>query len=243
MLNSLQKMMALGFLLLANSTLVACSVDTVSSKDVESEAIYQNYNADYYESSDSTRYWAQFRVGGWTGTTVQIDPPSKLQVNGLNMSGSNFLGTSYAQATPGLATTTDFTWTDKDGHVYENATTITPITLVSAPATVSVSAPYIVTLTGAPLGAGDTVDASLHQTVGNTSVTVYGVYNSGNGTVLFASSQLAQLYNGVATLDISRTHSAALADATAEGGSISGTYHLRSVGVMVNGSILVLATK
>jgi len=90
---------------LAKSLILVCMLlssagclDTVDSEDVNPRAIYQSYHVDYDEKTNETDLFATFRVGGSTGTTVRLNSPSELRVNGRRIDHYTFLGTPMCQS-------------------------------------------------------------------------------------------------------------------------------------------------
>ena len=142
----------------------ACSIDTVSSKDVKADAVHQSYSLTYSESENSTRMWAQFRVGGWSGTTVDLDEPSHLRINGGTTSKSTFLGTSYQSARGGFVPSATFEYTDSEGKTLVNSISIEPVRLLYAAPTVSVTRTYEAEVEAANLVSNDYVKAEIEQT-------------------------------------------------------------------------------
>ena len=59
------------------------SCDTVESTKIAQSEIYQDYTVD--ASDSGTHVTATFRVSGSTGTTIDLDAPSKIEYNGREL--------------------------------------------------------------------------------------------------------------------------------------------------------------
>lgn len=221
----------------------ACSVDTVSSKDVTSQTVHQSLSATFDEASNSTQFTAQFRVGGWSGTTIHLDSPSKIVANGQTLSSHQFLGTSYSGSVRGPVTFAQFDWTSQDNKVYSNSIEMKPISMVAPRVTLSRGQIYVVQLNGLPLGNNEHIEARIEQRTSDTNGQPQFVYIDGNVNrsslaVTFVSSEMQKLQSGAAILNVRRSRSDSLTAATREGGSISSYYQLRPVELMIIDSAL-----
>jgi hypothetical protein len=230
----------LAIALIASSSLfnVACSVDTVGSDEVKTETIHQDYSLRYDEATDSTQLSAQFRVGGWSGTTVDLRSPAGISVNGKKLSKETFLGTRYSGAERGFIGAANFEYTDADGKRLTNAIRIDPVRLLKADQTVSVQRVYEVEIQAINPLPEDSFSVGLRQTStrpDGTTEHLYadGVFDVARGRAVFSATQLNKLNNGPATLVISRSKSTRLQQSTREGGSIAASYNLRPVSVTI----------
>ena len=212
----------------------ACSTDTVSSKDVSTEAIHQDYTMSYHEDSNTTEMSAQFRVGGWSGTTVELESPSSLKVNGQAPSKNSFLGTRYYSSSSGYVPTATFEFTTTDGSKLTNSISIDPLHLLKADQTVSVLRTYEADVDAPKLTSGETITVQIQQQIsGKESVYATGIYDRSRSKASFSPSELNKLENGNASLVIYRAKTGSLAQATKEGGGIAAYYYLRPVSVNV----------
>lgn len=216
----------------------ACSVDTVGSDEVKSEAIHQTYSLRYDEDSDSTHLSAQFRVGGWSGTTVNLRSPASLTANGKGLTKESFLGTSYSGIERGFVPAATFDFTDADGRHLSNSVRIDPLRLLKADQTVSVQRAYEVEIQRVNPVPEESVSVGLRQSRprsdgSNEYIYANGVFDIARGKAVFSTVELNKLNNGAATLVISRSKSTRLQQSTKEGGSISATYNLRPMSVTI----------
>jgi len=126
------------FLLLLLMTFGCRSCDTVESTKIAQSEIYQDYLVD--ASHSGTRVTATFRVSGSTGTTIDLDAPSRIEYNGREL-GENLrsfiTGTTYSLASNVFVGTHQFTYTNGDGKVFLNELSFEPIELVGAPAVIN----------------------------------------------------------------------------------------------------------
>ena len=123
-----------GLVLLSTMALTGCgSSDVVKSSDVNESKIWRLYRVSYNEKTQSTDIFAQFRVGGSTGTTVTLEKPSSVSVidTDLKLTGtgpketSNF-GSGYGWNLTGspVSPSYKFKWTKQSGAVTEDTVTM-----------------------------------------------------------------------------------------------------------------------
>lgn len=111
------------------------SVDTISSNTVQSSQIYQIYNIE--ASKERTDITATFRVGGSTGTTLELTEPGKISYNDAvlpvsvpsNLIGTNYRmkGTDYRTFTKNYQPIHKFSFTDNEGKNYINSVELLPL--------------------------------------------------------------------------------------------------------------------
>lgn len=230
-----------GALILATALFnIACSTDTVSSKDVNADAINQSYTLSYNEADNSTWMYAQFRVGGSTGTTVDLNDPAQLRINGQTPTKSTFLGTSYEINNSGFVRSATFEFRGSDGKTMVNSINIDPVYLRKADQTVSVAQPYLIDVEAPNLGSNEYVSVRLTQQIQKPDGSIQfntadGVYLAATNKASFSPSDLNRLSGGVAKLEISRQKSQRLSQSTRDGGGISASYNLRPLSVTIVG--------
>lgn len=109
------------FLVFLFMVLGCASTETIESTKVAPTEIYQDYII--RGSKNSTNVTATFRVGGPTGSTVDLDAPGKVTHNGkeMNESKPGFLkGTDYGFAANEFISEHKFVYTDAAGKTWEN---------------------------------------------------------------------------------------------------------------------------
>lgn len=228
--------LALGLTIAAFNT--ACSVDTASSRDVKPSAIHQSYSLDYQEDTNQTYLSAQFRVGGPTGTTVELESPSSLDINGYTPSKSSILGTSYSLQLNGFMQTGIFNYVNDDEQRLVNSISIDRINLIEADPTVSVIHGYVVNVQAVRLGTNEDVSVELTQDQRGSDGTfdyasATGVFDPARGQAVFTPAELEKLSNGTATLKIVRHKWGALQASMREGGTMNASYSVRPLTVNV----------
>lgn len=137
------------------------STETVESTKVSPSEIYQDYTI--RGSKNNTFASATFRVGGSTGSTVDLDAPSKVEHNGttLNESGPGFLkGTTYNATVSEFVPNHKFTFTDANGKVWTNEISLNALELTSPNVVISKANGGTITLSR-PVGKDENVEFSL----------------------------------------------------------------------------------
>lgn len=99
----------------------ACpSNDTTQSNKVAQTEIYQSYSIS--QSGQNYDVTAYFRIGGKTGTTLALSPPSTITFNGQPMKEhlNTTSGTYYTATIPNTASEGTFAFTDRNSRVFTN---------------------------------------------------------------------------------------------------------------------------
>ncbi|MCC6138383.1 MAG: hypothetical protein IT287_07100 [Bdellovibrionaceae bacterium] len=230
----------ISYIIVSTFFFTACSSDTVGSGDVNPNAIHQDYSIDYREDSHTSTLKAQFRVGGSTGTTVELEPPSALYVNGNSPHKSTFFGTSYSIAQSGIVPTAYFEFRAETGERYINSINLNTVQITANPSPIMIGANYYIPVSTFPLAAGDTLHATLQQEFVENGINRYvyleGRYESTYSRIVFTVYDISRLRNGIAELHLSRSQRKALLDTTPRGGGeISSHYYLRPIALTVYG--------
>lgn len=140
------------------------SVDTVNSNTVESAQVYQQYFITATRGQSSVA--ATFRVGGATGTTVELSQPGKVTYNGAPLdksAPSNFIGTDYRvkgtdyrKSTDNYQANHEFLYTDAGGKTYRNSIALPPLEIGAKIISINRKTVSKIPLSRA-LGAGETI--------------------------------------------------------------------------------------
>lgn len=227
----------LGLIALGSLLNTACSVETMDSSQVTPQGTYQSYSVTYDAASDSTQYYAQFRAGGFSGTTLSLSSPAQVAANSSKMSSSWMLGTYYSRTVSGFQPDARFEWTDNQQKVYVNNTSMKPVAIKTAAATISGLVVYEVEIEALSLANNEEVRVSLYQEhQGETQkeiLSANAVYNRNTHKATFSPVELAKLRNGNAVLNVSRSTSKSLQQSPNNKGVISATYNAVPMNVMI----------
>lgn len=222
---------------------VGCSIDTVGSTEVSSESIYQSYWAEFDEASSSTNLTATFRVGGSTGTTVELQSPSQVTVNGRSMARENFLGTRYILNQVGLVPDARFSFVNQRGDRMENSIRIHPIAARLARTTVLVYEPLEIDIDTAVVPSNVEIKGVISMDRNDSDSkyqSVTSAWDSRRQKLVFSGADLSRsLGDGPATLTISSSTWSRLAQSSREGGYISSTYKVRPIRLNMIGQAVV----
>ncbi len=225
---------------LLSLSIIGCSSDTVGSGDVNPAVVHQDYSLNYTEGSNISRFSAQFRVGGSSGTTVELEPPAKIYANGKSLLKTSFFGTGYALEQSGPYAAGNFEYVDDNGLRYHNSVPLKPVSITHNPTPIMLGANYYVVINTYPLEPGDSLQATIEQDfVANgvhKFVFITGSYEAVYSRFVFSSYDLNRLQNGLVKLTITRSHRTALAQAAPRaGGEISSHYSMRPITLTVYG--------
>jgi hypothetical protein len=110
-------------------SLLACgSWDTVDVSDVNEDKIHRIYKVDFDATSNRTSYFAQFRLGGSSGTTLRLGKPTDITIDKKSMlihegesSKFNLIGTFYhLTESHRIKDLYTYSWKRQDGSIVEN---------------------------------------------------------------------------------------------------------------------------
>ncbi|MBS1813037.1 MAG: hypothetical protein JST84_33030 [Acidobacteria bacterium] len=209
----------------------ACvSTDTTESTNVAAAEVYQDYNINVNkENSDAT---ATFRVAGKTGTTIDLDAPAKVELNGKPMDESKpgFLkGTTYQFSATGVVSQFQFVFTNSDGKTYQNEIGLAPIEITAKSLTFSKAQKTMIPLSRA-LAAGESIVLTLHgqsATEANASSLVSsGVEtDSSRSAAILDPSMIKEMALGKGDVRVECSKSEKVKQGTRSGGTIQITYN------------------
>lgn len=221
------------------------SVDTVASNTVQSSQVFQIY--DIEASKTETKIVATFRVGGATGTTLELTTPGKILYNGdeltksdpANLIGTNYRvkGTDYRLTLNKYQPSHEFAFTDNDGKPYKNSLNLLPVEVsANGGLILQKSQPTTIPLSR-NVGNDEFVTIGIDTTIDDQIPTADGsIYlNAERNAVVIAPKywETKQLKAKV-PVQIKIKKTAAIAQGTNLGGSISGTFAAAPVYVSVN---------
>lgn len=137
------------------------SCDTIESDKVAQSEIHQKYSV--YTTKNEVKITAVFRVGGPTGTTIDLDSPSKIEYNGAQLTEnlrSILSGTIYTAESSEFQGNHVFTYTNGEGKVFRNQIAFEPLDPISGPLTISPSDKTAILLSR-PVRENESVQASI----------------------------------------------------------------------------------
>jgi hypothetical protein len=199
-----------------------------SSKDVNPETIYFDYKVWGDETSDDMTIMLQYRFAGANGTTLWLDEPSKVEVDGVPIAAdsSKMTGAFYELVKPAK----DFTgnhsiiFTDINKKQYKEEFSFQPIQLRAQPAATVKRADLVFELEG--LDPEDRVRVVLTDT-SFTSEGINRVDTVKNGRIVISAKDLETVANGPVHLELIKEDEKKIKNSTREGGIISITYGLK----------------
>lgn len=210
--------------------LSACdTVEIGQAKDVNPDAVWQQYNIWYDEADDSVICHAQFRFAGENGTSLVLDSGSQLMLDGklLEVDSSIFPGAYYMQKNQPqtFAGRHNFTYTDIGGRKYENSFVFTPIALQdNLPTTINPRSDLKIRFSG--LADKEHINISLYDTASNNA-DIDSNFVVKNQSIVIPATYLAKMARGPLTLGIGYEKKLPLQQSTKEGGEINLVYGLK----------------
>jgi hypothetical protein len=223
------------------------SKETVDDTDVKKDKIYQHYRADYNAKDKNLSLFAQFNLGGITGTTIRLTSPSAVTVDGQAMrltdgesNSVNLIGTYYT-LNSSVAAPNDsyaFKWTGNDGTTRNNTLTIAKSAIVNSPASgaeISKSSDLVMTFEGGEIQPGETI--FFHVT--SDSIAPQGQSSTRSQSItsgkqaIISHSDFANFVNGPAKINVRRLREEDTTSHEGVGGVLFSYYTSESITVNV----------
>ncbi len=211
------------------------SVETISSNTVQASQIFQIYSVE--ASKSRTEIIAAFRVGGATGTTLELAAPAQILYNRQPLpvsAPSNLIGTNYRMKGTDYRTfselyqpTHEFSYTDADGKTYVNSISLAPLELSAKGATsLENEKPTTITLSRI-VGSDETltiaIDSIIDDEIPTNENSVY-LNEKRNEVVITPEYRQTKQLKPQAELQIKIKKNANITNGSPLGGSISAVY-------------------
>lgn len=204
------------------SLLQACgSSDTVRSDEVTQNTIFQYYTASYNEEDATITVKAQFRVGGSTGTTVELIQPSLVQHGQFELSKttSALLGTLYTHSeSSSFVTSHEWTYTNGDGDTFVNSADIESIDFSNLPVSISQASNVSIEWQGPAISTGESIRIELRDT--RDFLILESTSEEGATSITVPATSLALLQQGIIRLRFVRMKLQDASQITETGGRI-----------------------
>lgn len=211
------------------------SVETISSNTVMSSQVYQSYHIK--AEKGRTDITATFRVGGATGTTLELTEPGKISYNDAplpvsapgNLIGTNYRmkGTDYRSFSKNYRPAHVFSFTDNDGKTYINSINLLPLEISAANnLTLEASQPTAIQLSRA-VAADETLTIAINSIIEDQIPTDdNSVYFNKNRSAIIITPKYWQTKSirAKAELEIKVKKNAIVSQGTPPGGSITAVY-------------------
>mgnify|MGYP001587886988 CR=1 FL=1 len=149
------------FIVFLFGILGCASTETIESTKVAPTEIYQSYIIQ--GTKNSTNVTATFRVGGPTGSTVDLDAPSKIAHNGKEMEESKpgfMKGTDYHNSESQFVANHKFSYTDSSGKLWENEINLEALEITAKDLNISRATGSAI-IFSRPIGKDENVEISL----------------------------------------------------------------------------------
>ncbi len=209
--------------------LASCqSNEIANSKDVNPETIHTLYSINFTEGQPTVRCTATFRFGGNKGTTLVLNSPARILLDGesIKVDSSLFSGAYYQVEKPfsSFAGRHEFTFLNANGSTIKEAFTFKPFSLVSAIAPAINRKDWPLVFEG--LDDGSKINISISDTSSKTE-DIGREFTIQNNRAIVTAAELGQLKKGPLAISIYRYSTRPLQQSTQEGGEIFMSYTLK----------------
>jgi len=215
--------------LISLAFLFSCSSNEIgNSKDVNPDAVFFDYEVWAEEGKEDVTVNLQYRMGGKNGTTLVLDEPSKVILDGeqLKVDSAKVTGAYYEVQRPLVSFMGKHTisFTDLNNREYSEEFEFTPFSLEpDVPSTLN-RGDLVFNFKG--LDPVDYLSVVLTDT-SFTSVDINDIDTVRNGRLVIKADRLSALINGPIHLQFYREQYLPLKKATKEGGKFMITYGLK----------------
>ena len=216
-------------ILILTSFLLSCTSDEIgNSKDVNPDAVFFDYEIWADESKEDVTVNLQFRMGGKNGTTLVLDTPSRVTLDGeqLNVDSAKVTGAYYEVQKPFALFTGKHTisFTDPNRKEYNEEFEFRPFTLEPDVPAILNRGDLVFNFKG--LEPVDYLSVILTDT-SFTSKDINDMDTVRNGRFVIKADRLSALVNGPVHLQFFREQLLPLKKPTKEGGRFIITYGLK----------------
>jgi hypothetical protein len=199
-----------------------------NAKDVNPDAVYFDYKIWAEDGKEEATVNLQYRMGGPNGTTLVLDEPAKVLLDGeeLKLDSTKFSGAYYELQKPlaDFAGKHAIVFTDLNNKEYKEEFEFVPFSLNPEPTRVIKRGDLVFNFTG--LEPVDYIRVSLTDT-SFASDDINDVDTIKNGRLVISADRLSKLTNGPVNLQFYREMEMPVKNATREGGMITITYGLK----------------
>lgn len=204
------------------------SKDIESSSDVNQDKIYFDYRIWGDEETDYITVKLQYRFGGPTGTTLLLEEPAGVTLDGVKIipDSSRMTGAYYEMIidTDEFAGNHQLVYTDLNGKTYKEEFSFYPVTLKKEIPAELKRGELVFELNG--LDSVDDVRVVMLNTAAD-SRGINRVEKVRNGKVFISKDELENVLSGPVHLELYKETDKSLKETTPEGGKLSITYGLK----------------
>ena len=227
----------LPLILFAMILFTSCASNEIGdSKDVAQDKIYQSYFINYTEGNASAAVECQFRFAGRNGTTLVLNSPSQVTLDGeiLKVDSSKGGGAMYPaqKGATGFFGKHNFAFTTTDNKTYTNSFSFSPFKLVNLPSSASKAQPLNINFETEALQSDDYIE--LETTNSDSSFTVRHTSADAGNAILIPAKLLKKQTGKQLSLQATIYRSPALQQTTNEGGRMEMKYELKPVTIVLN---------
>lgn len=223
----------LSILILASALLlINCTSNEIgNSKDVNPDAVFFDYTVLADEDNSDVTVNLQYRMGGKNGTTLVLDEPSKVLLDGeqlkVDSAKINAIGAYYETQKPlaSFAGKHIISFTDLNKKQYDEEFEFTPFTLEPNIPKVLERGDLVFTFKG--LEAVDVLSVTLTDTSFQSADIMNDTDTVKNGRLVIAASRLSALVNGPINLQLYKEVDRPIKNGTKEGGNLHIRYGLK----------------
>ena len=224
-------MMRVPIFLAACTALVSCfnNKEIGAANDVDPQSIYYDYKIEGEEGKEAVSIMLQYRFGGEEGTTLVLDEPSTVSVDGipLKTDSARITGAFYELLLPadGFNGTHTILFTDREKKQHKEEFQYNPFGLASELPEKIKNEPFTIRLSGL-----SAAPAAIRLVITDTAFNTRDVNEEmmvDSGEIIITRRLLSNLKNGPVTLEIYREEEHPVKNGSKEGGRILITYSLK----------------
>jgi len=207
-----------------------------NAKDVNPERIYFDYRISGEEGTDSVTIKLQFRFGGPNGTTLVLEEPSKVELDGVKLlaDSSKMTGAFYETFRSAREFTGrhEIVYTDVNNKQYRETFHFNPVTLKAEMPPEITRSDLLFELEGL-----DRLDY-VRILMTDTSFESEGINRLDSvrdGRIMISKKELRNLVNGPIQLDFYKENEQPVKNGTEEGGKVSISYGIKRSFILKRG--------
>ena len=219
-----------GMVIVSLVFLFSCTSNEIgNSKDVNPDAVFFDYEVSSDNDSSDVTVNLQYRMGGENGTTLVLNEPSKVLLDGeqLEADSAKVTGAFYEIQKPlsSFAGKHTISFTDLNKKVYREEFEFTPFIFEPGVPAILERGDLVFTFKG--LEPVDVLSVTLTDTSFQSADIINDTDTVRNGRLVIASYRLSALVNGPINLQLYKEVDKPIKNGTQEGGNIHFRYGLK----------------
>lgn len=197
-----------------------------SSENVNQDSIYSIYELFYNKTTDKTTAKATYRLGGFTGTMLELNTPAYCTFNNDTLLYNSVSGMHVLEYA-GRVDSGVYVYQDLDNNVFTNHASAIDTIAFSDIDTINTANAFTFEWIGEPVKENETITLTIDGTQQN-NFEVFTNITQNSSSMVLAANRLQNLGEGIATCTLQRLYTnMSIEEGTSKGGRMAISYSLK----------------